>query len=70
MGRKTHIPFNKGKMTFQEMEMAIETFEDIINRWHQRNKQFANDEYDLAEFFWEVAQQIHHYTTRLNGEKT
>ena len=68
MANKIHLPFNKKQMTLRDMEQAVDTLEGIINRWHQRNKQFVKSEYDLTEFFWEVDQQIHYYTTQLYGQ--
>jgi hypothetical protein len=68
MAEKVHIPFNKDFMTLRDMTRAVETFEIIINRWHSCNERFVKGEYDLADFFWEVDQQIHYYSTRLHNE--
>jgi len=68
MTKKIHLPFNKDLMTFRDMKQAVDTLEGIVNRWHQRNKQFTEREYDLTEFFWEVDQQIHCYTTQLYSQ--
>lgn len=65
MANKVHLPFNKDLMTFRDMQRAVDTLESVVNGWHQRNGQFAKGEYDLAEFFYEVEQQIHCFTTRL-----
>ena len=65
MPNKVHLPFNKDFMPLRDMQRAADTLEGVVNRWHQRNEQFAKGEYDLAEFFHEVEQQIHCFTTRL-----
>jgi len=68
MANKIHLPFNKEFMTFRDMRQAVDTLEGIVNRWHQRNKQFTKGNYDLAEFFYEIEQQIHCFTTQLYNE--
>ena len=63
MREKKHIPFNKASMTFSDMERAVETFETIINQWHERHKLSQNPDDQFEQFFWEVDQQIHMYIT-------
>lgn len=62
--QKTHIQFNKGNMTFNDMERAVDTLESIINHWHHCND---NDQIN-EEFFWYVDQQIQYFTTRKTEE--
>ena len=67
------IPFNKDRMTFQEMASAVQALEIIINRWHLVNKKrqaigagdLVDDTYDQLtdEFFWDVNQQINRIST-------
>lgn len=74
------IPFNKGSMSFRDMERCVGTLESIVERWHavEAKRQateagMGDDEYDklVDEFFWDVHQQIHQFSThRLEKEKS
>lgn len=68
MTKKIHLPFNKDLMTCRDIKQAVDTLEGIVNRWHQRYNQFVESEYDFAEFFWEVDQQINCYSTQLYNQ--
>ena len=67
------IPFNKDRMTFQEMASAVQALAIIINRWHLVNKKrleeidrdgFSESYEEMTdEFFWDVDQQINRIST-------
>ena len=61
---KINITFNKGQMSFNDMERAVETLETINNHWHRCNDNGEINE----EFFWYVNQQIQNFTTRQTEE--
>lgn len=73
------IPFNKSFMTMRDMGRCVSTLETIIERWHvYEEKRVAQEaatgvveNYDeiTDEFFWDVHQQIHQFSTHRLEEK-
>ena len=69
------IPFNKDRMMLKDMERAVGALEAIIVRWHaveaKRQAEIEADQYGFSEsyeemvdeFFWDVNQQIHQFST-------
>ena len=73
------IPFNKDRMTFVDMSRCVSALESIIDRWHEYNEKrqaigagdLIDDTYDQLtdEFFWDVNQKIHQFSTYRLVEK-